>query len=673
MSKLFILNVLLLVSVSQAFAQNVSLAVDASINGGNPPVAGTTATYDITVSNEGPGDALNVQLASAVPAGTTLQSFSPPAGWSCTAPAPGGTGAITCSIATFVPGFVGFTLVVNVPRATAQGTIVTLDATVSTTSPDPDTDDNTVSRSAPVIWQSLLGITKSAPAGAFAGASFTWTIDITNAGPSDAADVVMNDTLPAAFLFDSINAPGWTCTTPAVGSSGTVNCTIAQFGSSGTITIQGHTASSAPAHTLTNSADVSASTEPSTHSASASTNITRSADLTISKSSSALVAGTDVTYTISVVNNGPNDASSAAFADTLPSGLTFQSLNAPGWSCTTPAVGGTGTINCTMATLATGSSTITLVAHIPAATPAGTTIANTATVSSATPDPTTPNSATTSGTTTQQANLAVTIADAPDPVTIGGPQLVYTIVVTNNGPSDAANPSLTIALSPSVTLASLNAPAGWSCASLTCTAPTLANSGSATFTVTVDVLPSTPGGSTISTTATINGGANATAVTTVLSPSNVTATKQANGPFFETMAFTWTVTLTNSGPGTQGDNPGDEMTDQLPSSVILTGASATSGTATADILNNRVHWNGSIPAGGSVTITIEARVNAIAGTPIANQASISFDADGNGTNETTGTSNSATFSAATAARIPTLSPFALIALALALAFLASRR
>jgi len=86
-----------------------------------------------------------------------------------------------------------------------------------------------------------------------------------------------------------------------------------------------------------------------------------------------------------------------------------------------------------------------------------------------------------------------------------------------------------------------------------------------------------------------------------------------------------------------------------------------------------VRWNGSIPAGGSVTITIEARVNAIAGTPISNQASISFDADGNGTNESAGTSNTATFAAATAARIPTLSPFALIALAFALAFLALRR
>jgi hypothetical protein len=83
----------------------------------------------------------------------------------------------------------------------------------------------------------LLGITKSAPAAAFA-----YTLNVMNAGPNDAADVVLNDPLPASFFVDSINAPGWSCTTPIAGSSGTVNCTIAQFGSSGTITIQGHRA-----------------------------------------------------------------------------------------------------------------------------------------------------------------------------------------------------------------------------------------------------------------------------------------------------------------------------------------------------------------------------------------------------------------------------------------------
>ena len=47
-------------------------------------------------------------------------------------------------------------------------------------------------------------------------------------------------------------------------------------------------------------------------------------------------------------------------------------------------------------------------------------------------------------------------------------------------------------------------------------------------------------------------------------------------------------------------------------------------------------WNGSIPAGGSVTITITATIlPAPAGTTITNQGTIAFDADGNGTNEST--------------------------------------
>jgi hypothetical protein len=48
-----------------------------------------------------------------------------------------------------------------------------------------------------------------------------------------------------------------------------------------------------------------------------------------------------------------------------------------------------------------------------------------------------------------------------------------------------------------------------------------------------------------------------------------------------------------------------------------------------------VTWNGVVPAGGSVTITIQAKVqaNLPIGTVIANQATAAFDADGNGSNE----------------------------------------
>ena len=469
-SQFFIAFAFLAGFATLASAQSVSLSVDASINGGNPPVAGTTSTYTITVSNEGPDDALNAQLSTGVPAGTTLQSFTPAAGWSCVAQ--------TCSIAAFPPGSAVFTLVVNVPRSTAQGTPITLDASVTTTSPDPDSNDNSVSLTAPVVWQSSLAISKSAPATAAAGASITYTLDGTNAGPSDAAGVTLNDALPAGLIVDSITAPGWSC-------GGSLTCTMAVFGTSGTVTILGHTSPAAPPQTLINDADVSATTEPNTRTASASTTVTQSADLSITKTATPLVAGTDVTYTITVTNAGPSDASSLALADVLPPTLTFQSITAPGWSCVAA--------NCTRATLAAGSSVITLVAHVPPSTPSGTVIANTATVSSTTFDPSTPNSATASGSVSRQADLAVTIA---------GPPPVYTIVVTNNGPSDAASPSMSVALPPGVTFASVVAPPGWSClGTVTCTASSLAASATATFTV--NVSPATRGGVSIVTTASV--------------------------------------------------------------------------------------------------------------------------------------------------------------------------
>ena len=62
---------------------------------------------------------------------------------------------------------------------------------------------------------------------------------------------------------------------------------------------------------------------------------------------------------------------------------------------------------------------------------------------------------------------------------------------------------------------------------------------------------------------------------------------------------TYTVTLTNTGPGAQGDNPGNEFTDVLPAHLALVSATATSGTAVANVGTNTVTWNGSIPAGGS--------------------------------------------------------------------------
>ena len=177
-----------------------------------------------------------------------------------------------------------------------------------------------------------------------------------------------------------------------------------------------------------------------------------------------------------------------------------------------------------------------------------------------------------------------------------------------------------------------------------------------------------------------SGNNSATDVDTVVG-SQVTATKTASGTFVVGSTVTYTIILGNAGPGPQGDNPGNELTDVLPATLALISATASSGTAVASVPTNTVTWNGSIPAGGSVTITITATILPAAnGASVSNQATAAFDADGNGSNESSalsndprqaGSNNPTVIFVADTRVIPALSPLALALLALMLAMLAT--
>ncbi len=222
-----------------------------------------------------------------------------------------------------------------------------------------------------------------------------------------------------------------------------------------------------------------------------------------------VVAGSNLTYPITVRNDGIDPASSVVLTDTLPAGTTFVSLApAAGWACTTPAVGGTGTVSCTKASVAVAeSAAFTLAVNVASTTPSGTMISNTATVASVTVDPNPANNSATSTTTvTTQADLSVTKSDSPDPVAAGG-SLTYVIVATNGGPSVASS-----VVPANTTFLSLTAAAGWTCTTpavggtgtVSCTKPSVAVAESATFTLVVNVTAGTPAGTVLSNTATVS-------------------------------------------------------------------------------------------------------------------------------------------------------------------------
>jgi uncharacterized repeat protein (TIGR01451 family) len=133
------------------------------------------------------------------------------------------------------------------------------------------------------------------------------------------------------------------------------------------------------------------------------------ADLSVNAIGSApsVAPGADVTYAVTATNGGPFDAVDATMTATLPSDLGFGSLSKPaGWSCTTPAVGAAGALNCTKASFAAGSAAFSLTANVAAAITADKVVSLPVAVSSSTNDLDSADR-----TTTVNTNV-----DAPDPI-----------------------------------------------------------------------------------------------------------------------------------------------------------------------------------------------------------------------------------------------------------------
>lgn len=174
----------------------------------------------------------------------------------------------------------------------------------------------------------------------------------------------------------------------------------------------------------------------------------------------------DLTYTISVTNNGPDPAANAKVTDHLDPALSFVSISAPaGWSCSTPPLGTTGNITCTNPNYTAGTvDNFTLVAHSSSSTPSNTFLTNKASVSTDTFDTTDENdegSATTlisntSGTT----NVGIQMMASPESA-VAGSEITFTISLINS--DTAENVQLKDPIPPGITFVSLAAPNGWTC------------------------------------------------------------------------------------------------------------------------------------------------------------------------------------------------------------------
>lgn len=150
------------------------------------------------------------------------------------------------------------------------------------------------------------------------------------------------------------------------------------------------------------------------------------ADLSLSKSDSPdpIVTGSNVTYTVTVTNGGPNPAQNVVVSDDLPSQTTFVSCNSTGGGI----CGGTGNNRTvTFTSLAPGASvTITLVGTVNCPVANGTIISNTASVTSDTSDPDNANNSETITTTASNPPPIITLTTQQ--ITLSPPNHNYSTV-----------------------------------------------------------------------------------------------------------------------------------------------------------------------------------------------------------------------------------------------------
>ncbi|MCA2656841.1 CARDB domain-containing protein, partial [Microcystis sp. M061S2] len=357
--------------------------------------------------------------------------------------------------------------------------------------------------------------------------------------------------------------------------------------------------------------------------------ITEEADLSVTQTVNpgSVVAGKNLSYKVTVTNNGSIDSKNVTLVETLPAEVTFVS------STTTPSQQSGNTLTFELGDLAQGATkTFDIIVTAPS-TPG--IITATAAVNSTTFDPDSTNDVDILTTTVEEippeiSDLSVTRTDATGAVALGQ-QYTYALTVTNNGPSTANNLILTENLPSGVNVISATAKVNTNSSGVVTANLGSLNSGD---TITVNLTVSSfVAGDLISTT-NVSGNENdfnssnnsliSTKTVNSIIPANIDLelAQTVNNPNPQIgNQVTFTLTLTNKGPGTA---TAIQVRNLLPTGLSFISALAEQGiydssTGIWDVGNMRDNL--------SRTLTIKAQVNS--GGSLTNTAEVTavFEAD----------------------------------------------
>jgi uncharacterized repeat protein (TIGR01451 family) len=390
---------------------------------------GVAYPYTVTVTNNGPSTATAVTLTDTLPPGVSLSAAS---GATCA-----GSPAV-CDLGPVSPGTsVTVTLDVLPTASLVPGTVLANTATVSSAAADPvSTNDTATATSDTGPRSPNVTLTKTTPATMTAGATTTYTITATNAGPSDATVVVATDALDPHLSFVSSTPAGCTA------SAGSVTCALGTVpaGGSQSVTLTLLVASDTPAGTVIANGAVATSPDQADIPPAPLTPgppVQLSADLAVTKTGpGTVIAGAPFDYAITVTNNGPSDAAGGVTGvDTLPLGIELLSTN--GAACAGAP------LHCDLGVIPAGAAVTVIVAvRFAPDLPTGATHTNTVTVSSPTPDPESANNSASATTVVGPASADLALSKTGPASPAPGTVVAYQLTYTNNGPSVAAAASI---------------------------------------------------------------------------------------------------------------------------------------------------------------------------------------------------------------------------------------
>ena len=288
----------------------------------DPVVAGGELTYTVTVTNFGPSSVLAsdiFRVSDSLPDGFTATSWTPSAG-SYDSSSGAWTGLVLAS------GESVTLTVVGTVSPEAEGSLTN---TVTVTPPEGVTDthpcNNQATETTTVTNQAPLTITKTTPKTSYqVGDTVTYTVQVTNQGPSTARNLVITDKVPEGMEYLSAGEGGSYAAGVVTWNLDTLNP-----GEKVTRTVTVKVLPAVAGKDVVNTATAVHETLKDPVTTTATIHVP-SADLAITKSvdNPRPLVKDKVVFTLIVNNNGPDTAYDVNATDKLPAGVSYVSSTA---------------------------------------------------------------------------------------------------------------------------------------------------------------------------------------------------------------------------------------------------------------------------------------------------------------------------------------------------------